>query len=198
MHRPKSTWAEIIGAIGVLAAAEGASRTAKEVRSLHDSQQESVALIKNQLQLERQRLENEERDRECVRNLRQSLFDFSEALPKLRSEIHGLLPDYYCAAALFSELELQRQVDALYENRGLLESYEDKKLLRGCLEGVTSIRAVVAECASADGVLIDQLTAILFSLHSDIRQWRQLLANAREQVEQLSPSIADWEGTGPN
>lgn len=191
MHRPKSSWAEIVGAVGALAAAEGANQAAQEVRSLRHSQQESFALLKDQLERERQRLES-------VRKLRQSVFDFSEALLNFRREIKGLLPDYYCAAALFSEMELQSRVDTLYADRESLESYEDKKLLKNCSEWVTSIRASIEECASADGISIDEVTATLSSRHSEIGRWRQLLAVAREQVEQLSRSIADWGGTGPN
>lgn len=191
MHRPKSSWAEIIGAIGAIAAAEGANDAAREVRNLQKSQQESLALLKDQLELERQRLES-------VRKLRQSVFDFSEWLPNLRKAIEGKLPDYYCAAALFSEMELQSRADTLYASRDLLESYEDRKLLKNCVEMVTSTRRLVEECASAAGIPVDKLDGILLSRHSEIRQWRHLVASAREQVDKLSRSIADWDGTGPN
>jgi len=150
------------------------------------------------LELERQRHEHEDRLRESVRKLRQSVFDFSEALPNLRKAIEELLPDYYCAVALFLEMDLQRQADALHSNRELLESYEDKKLLKNCSDMVTSIRACVEECASTDGSSFDQIARTLGSRRSEIGQWRQLLANAREQLEKLSRSIADWDGTGPN
>jgi hypothetical protein len=197
MSRPKSSWAEIIGAIGALSAAEGAHRAADEVRNLQALQQSSLTLLQDHLEYERQRHEAEDRLRGSTRKFKQAVFDFSEALIGLKQDIEGLLPDYHCAAALFYEMDLQRHADAFYENRELLESYKDKKLIKNCLEAVGSIRASIEECALAQYVTLDQLAGALFARHSEIRQWQKLSSDTRNAVERLSRSIGEWE-KGPD
>jgi hypothetical protein len=198
MSRPKSSWGEIFGAIGALSAAQGAHRAADEVRNLQKIQQQSLAVLQDHLQLERQRHEAEERLRVSIRKIKQAAFDLSEALPDLKKEIEILLPDYHCAAALLYETEVQKQADALYASREILESYEDKKLVKTCLETATLIRALVEEHASANNISLDQLAGNLFSLHSEIRQWAKLCSETRDAVYKLSRCTEAWEGSGPD
>jgi hypothetical protein len=144
-----------------------------------------------------QQREAEERQRDHVRKLKQAAFDFSGALAALKGDIEGLLPDYHCAAALFSEMEPQRHANALWEEREWLESYEDKKLVKNCLEMTNAIRASIEKHAATAGIKFDQLASILSSRKSSIGLWRTLSADAHKAIEELSRSLGNWVGTGP-
>ena len=204
MSRPKSSWAEIIGAVGALSAAEGAGRAAagahdaaEELRSLRASHVRLSVTLQEHIVREEQHRAAEERQRERVRKLKQAAFDFSEALVGLKGDIEGLLPDYYCAAALLKEKEPQRHANALWEEREWLESYEDKKLVKNCLDTINTIRASIEKYAASDGITFDQLAATLSSRQSRIGLWRTLSSDARKAIEELSRAVGDWTEKGP-
>jgi hypothetical protein len=203
LSRPKSSWAGIVGAFGALAAADGAQRAAGELRKQQLAQAESLALQQASLALLREHLDNERLAREAeqhlkesVGKLKQALFDFSEALPNLRRDIEGFLPDLYPAAALFYECELQQHADKFYSTRELLESYEDKKLIKRVQDDVRAIRGSIDELASVAGRTLDSVIGELNARRSEIEKLRKVVLEARKSVNGIMEHVSQWSEHG--
>jgi hypothetical protein len=205
LSRPKSSWAGIIGAFGALAAADGAQKAAGELRKQNAArgesltlQQASLALLQEHIDSERRAREAEQQLKELVRKLKQELFDFSEALPSVRQGIEGFLPDLYTAAALFYERALQQRADKFCSNRELLESYEDKKLIKRVQDEVRAIRGSIDELASVAGRTLDSVIGELHARHSEIEKLRKVVLEARETVDGLMEHVSQWSEHGPS
>jgi hypothetical protein len=160
-------------------------------------QQASLALLREHLDNERLAREAEQHLKDYVRKLKQALFDFSEALPNLRRDIEGFLPDFYPAAALFYECELQQHADKFYSTRELLESYEDKKLIKRVQDDVRAIRGSIDELASVAGRTLDSVIGELNARRSEIEKLRKAVLEARKTANSLMEHISQWGEHGP-
>jgi formylglycine-generating enzyme required for sulfatase activity len=140
-------------------------------------------------------MEAEQRLRDAVRKLRQGLFDFVEMLPSEQLEVEGLLPDVYCAFARTIEDRLEAQAAVFDSNKEVLDSYEDKRLVKTASEGVTSIRKVIAQAAEAQGLTEGGVTKELESQRASVSRWKGIMQGC--DVKRASKSLV-WSMVNPD